>query len=81
MSEFKMKTVKKGETDEWMTQDFSVELFVPYLKQFKTIWCPFDLESSAFVQVLRKHGFNVLYSHIETGQDFFKYTPPKIMTL
>lgn len=73
--EFKLKTVKKGETDEWFTREHSVDIFVPYIKQFKTIWCPFDFESSAFVQVLRKHGFNVLYSHIETGQDFFEYEP------
>lgn len=73
--EFKMKTVKKGETDNWLSPPHVVEILVPYLKKFKTIWCPFDLESSAFVQVLREHGFNVIYSHIYTGQDFFEYEP------
>lgn len=49
-------------------------MIVPYLtkKHYHKILCPFDKEESNFVQVLRKHGFDVTYSHIETGTDFFQ---------
>lgn len=38
---------------------------------YKRILCPFDKEESNFVQVLREKGFEVTFSHIETGTDFF----------
>jgi hypothetical protein len=41
----------------------------------KLIWCPFDKEDSEFVNVLKGNGFNVIYSHISNGQDFFTYEP------
>ena len=51
-----------------------------------TIWCPFSTDhdltfpkgtlfKSAFVTVLEQE-FNVVCSHILTGQDFFEYEPP-----
>lgn len=75
MSEFISRTMGKAETDEWITPSSSIYPILPHINKFKTIWCPFDFESSNFVQVLRENNFNVLYSHIETGQDFFNYTP------
>ena len=50
-------------------------MIIPYLKEkgYKRIWCPFDTEESNFVKVLKSKGFEVLYGHIETGQDFFEY--------
>jgi len=41
----------------------------------KIIWCPFDREDSQFVKVLKENGFNVIYSHIDYGQDFLTYQP------
>lgn len=35
------------------------------------ILCPFDTIDSNFVKVLRNNGFDVTYSHIQTGMDFF----------
>ena len=65
--------IKRSNTDEWYTPAEAVELIVPYLKQreYNKILCPFDKEQSQFVRVLRAHGFEVTYGHIETGQDFF----------
>ena len=65
--------IKQSATDEWFTPREAVELIVPYLlaNGFKKILCPFDKESSFFVKVLREYGFDVTYSHIETGTDFF----------
>ena len=65
--------IKQSNTDEWYTLPEDVEIIVPYLKEhgYVKILCPFDKKESAFVRVLQKHGFEVTYSHIETGTDFF----------
>ena len=68
---------KFNKNDEYYTPTYAVYPIVKYLKQGSTVWCPFDKEESNFVQVLRKEGFNVIYGHIETGQDFFKVEVPK----
>ena len=38
---------------------------------YNNILCPFDKADSNFVTVLTEQGFNVTYSHIDTGIDFF----------
>ena len=38
---------------------------------------PFDDENSEYVKVLKENGFNVIYSHINQGKDFFTYEPEK----
>lgn len=60
--------------DECLTPRYGIEPVIKYLKakNFKTIWCPFDEEHSMFVRVLRQHGFKVVHSHLNTGEDFFK---------
>lgn len=65
------------ESDECYTPKYAVRPCVKYLKQrgFKVIWCPFDSEHSSYVKVLRSEGFEVVYSHIEDGKDFFLYEP------
>ena len=62
--------------DEYYTLEKSVEMIIPHLKSkgFKTIWCPFDTSESNFVKILKKE-FNVIHSHIFTGEDFFEYSP------
>lgn len=76
-SEFNL-AIKKSKGDEYYTHDYAVEVLVPLLKQrgYKKIWCPFDLETSAYVRVLKNHGFEVVHGHIETGQDFFEQDLP-----
>lgn len=51
--------------DEQFTPKETVECLLPYIQQHKNkvIWCPFDKEDSQFVKVLKKNGFNVVYSH------------------
>ena len=65
--------IKTAATDEWYTPAYAVELIVPFLKQrnFSKILCPFDTIESEFVKVLYQHGFDVQFSHIWTGTDFF----------
>ena len=66
-----------NKNDEYYTPSYAVYPIVKHLEPNSTIWCPFDKENSQYVQVLKKEGFNVIYGHIETGQDFFKVDIPK----
>lgn len=68
-----------GGGDEKLTPANGVEILIPYIKHLKNkiIWLPFDKSDSEFVKVLAREGFNVVYSHIENGQDFFEYEPEK----
>ena len=68
---------KFNKNDEYYTPSYAVYPIVKYLEPNSTIWCPFDKEESQYVQVLRREGFNVIYGHIETGQDFFEVDIPK----
>lgn len=63
--------------DEIYTPFYAIEPLLDYLPKDKIIWCPFDEDWSAFVQLLREKGFTVVNSHINTGQDFFTYEPEK----
>ena len=66
-----------GGGDEQLTPRTTVEILLPYITHLKNkiIWCPFDKDDSNFVKVLTENGYNVVYSHIEYGQDFFEYEP------
>ena len=68
-----LKNMKKH--DEYYTPKEAVKLLLPYVPKGKTIWCPFDTESSEFVQVFTRGGHKVVYSHISEGKDFFQYEP------
>jgi hypothetical protein len=67
----------KGSNDECYTPEYGVLPILEFLEPFKgkTIWCPFDQDSSNFFKVLVKNGFKVVRSHIDDGQDFYEYEP------
>ena len=67
----------KGKNDECYTERYAVEPLLEFLEPYKDkiIWCPFDTEESEFVKVFKEEGFQVVYSHIKYGQDFYKYEP------
>lgn len=69
----------KGNNDECMTPPEAVYPILEFLQPFKDkiIWCPFDKDNSNFVVILKKFGYRVINSHIENGQDFYKYEPEK----
>ncbi|HFI0736395.1 TPA: hypothetical protein ACGO6E_000610 [Streptococcus suis] len=71
--------IKTSKSDEYYTPEYAVRILIPYLKSkdFRKIWCPFDKSESEFVNVLNKEGYEVIYGHIETGQDFFEQTLPE----
>jgi hypothetical protein len=62
--------------DEYYTPEYGVRIIEPYLKEeWKTIWCPFDKEWSKYVKIFKELGYNVIYTHIDEGQDFLTYKP------
>lgn len=66
---------KQNKADEYYTKEYAITPLLKYIPTKTTVWCPFDKEESNFVKLLREHGCNVIYSHIDTGQDFFEYEP------
>ena len=63
--------------DEYNTPAYAVYPIIKRLRPDTTVWCPFDREESRFVKVLSENGFEVVYGHIQTGQDFFEVDVPK----
>lgn len=61
--------------NECYTPEYAVRPLLKYLEKFKgkTIWCPFDTDESEYVKVFKKEGFNVIYGHIDTGQNFYDF--------
>lgn len=57
--------------DEYETPIYAVEIINKYIKPESRILCPFDKKSSNFVKYFKKVGHDVVYSHIDYGQDFF----------
>jgi hypothetical protein len=76
-----MNSDNKGESNEVYTRLVEAEKLVNYLEENfknlknKIIWCPFDLKNSNIVVALKQKRFNVINTHIETGQDFLNYIP------
>ena len=68
---------KQNKQDEYYTKRYAILPLMKYLLKNSTIWCPFDKKESKFVEVFLEFGHNVIYSHIDTGQDFFLYEPDK----
>lgn len=62
--------------DSLFSPFYIVEHIIKYLPKGKKIWCPFDIpEWSAFSVRLKECGFDVISTHLDNGQDFFKYEP------
>ena len=63
------------ESDEVLTPCYAVKPLIKYIRRrgYKRILCPFDLDSSQYVRVFQREGFDVIYSHLQT-KDFFTYT-------
>ena len=64
--------------DEFYTSKETVEKLLKILNLPKNvvIWCPFDKPESEFVRQFSKT-YDVIASHIDNGQDFYKYCPKR----
>ena len=63
----------------WINCSDPFDAVYPVMKRLKpgaVIWCPFDTADSAYVKVFSRNGFQVIYGHIQTGQDFFQVDVP-----
>ena len=67
----KMDKVAGSGNDLYFTPCYAIEPLLKYLKPFHTVWCPFDIERSNFVKMLREEGHEVIHTHIDEGKDFF----------
>ena len=65
----------KGKNDECYTPRYVVEAILPFIPKNVVVWCPFDTKDSFFVKILVENGYKVIYSHIDAGEDFYKYEP------
>ena len=63
-----------GNNDECYTPDYGVKPILKYIPKDAIVWCPFDTEESEFVKQISQQN-EVIYSHLDTGQDFFTYEP------
>ena len=64
----------KGDNDECYTPHYAVKPILKYIPKDVIVWCPFDTKESEFVKQISNTN-QVEYSHINNGQDFFKYEP------
>jgi len=62
-------------SDEVYTPAYAVKPILKYIKQKDIVWCPFDLEDSEYVKLIRENGNKVIATHIDTGHNFFEYEP------
>ena len=72
-----MDIVAGSKNDEFYTPDYAIEPLLKYVKQPSVVWCPFDTDKSRYVSLLKKHGCEVINTHIENGDDFFGTLVPK----
>lgn len=70
-----LKAGRNEASDNVFTPFYAVEPLLKYLSKDKVIWCPFDEEWSAYYQLFKENGYNVIRSSIEEGQNFFEYEP------
>lgn len=64
----------KGNNDECYTPTYGVAPILKYIPKNAIVWCPFDTEQSEFVKQISRQN-KVVFSHIDSGQDFFSYEP------
>lgn len=62
-------------SDEVYTPAYAVKPIIKYIKPTDIIWCPFDMEDSEYVKLIRANGNKVIATHIDTGNNFFEYEP------
>jgi hypothetical protein len=75
MSESQRVLYNKTGNDENYTPAYAVKPILKYIPKDATVWCPFDTENSEFVKLINTNGNEVIYSHINTGGDFFEFQP------
>ena len=73
----KLDKVANSGNDEFYTPEYAIEPLLKYIPSGSIIWCPFDTNYSLIVKKFRKHGCEVIATHISNGEDFFLIPTPK----
>ena len=73
----KLDKVANSGNDEFYTPEYAIEPILKYIPSGSIIWCPFDTNYSLIVKKFRKHGCEVIATHISNGEDFFLIPTPK----
>lgn len=73
----KLDVVARSGNDEFYTPPYAIQPILKYVPTGSKVWCPFDTESSHFVQILRDHGCEVVATHLDEGADFFTAQVPE----
>lgn len=73
----KMDKVAGSGNDEFYTPKYAITPLLKYIPKGSTIWCPFDTEESLYVKIFKEEGYNVIHSHIFSGDDFFTMEVPQ----
>ena len=60
--------------DERYTPEYAVSILLEFISPHSTIWCPFDMEDSAYYSVLNRGGHNII---LTGDEDFFSIEPVK----
>lgn len=63
-----------GKNDEMYSPAYLVKPILKYIPKDWVIWCCMDEKNSEYVKQISKTN-KVIHSHINKGQDFFKYEP------
>lgn len=69
----KMDKVACSKNDEFYTPQYAVLPILKYIPKSSKVWCPFDKKESLFVKMIAEHGCEVVNTHIDYGEDFFKH--------
>ena len=72
-----MDKVAGSGNDEFYTPKYAITPLLKYIPKGSTIWCPFDTEESLYVKIFKEEGYNVIHSHIFSGDDFFTMEVPQ----
>jgi hypothetical protein len=73
----KMDKVAGSGNDEFYTPKYAITPLLKYIPKGSTIWCPFDTNESLYVKIFKEEGYNVIHSHIFSGDDFFTMEVPQ----
>ena len=66
----KMDKLAGSGNDEFYTPYYAIKPILKYIKPNSTVWCPFDTSDSFYVKAMEIEGHNVIFTHINNGEDF-----------
>ena len=66
--------MKRDKCDEFRTPEYAIKPLLKYIPRNWVVWEPTGI-NSPITQFFRKHGYEVVETHIKTGFDFLRDSP------